>query len=54
MSNHNHERRLQEAIVTKAKWENIVATNQLYLCPNCCIEKPADAFVIQYMNNQLV
>lgn len=45
---------MQQAIKTRKKREDIIKHNSLYPCKKCQIEKPADEFVIQYIDNQLV
>jgi hypothetical protein len=45
---------LQQAQKTRDKWEKLIASNALHPCKKCMIEKPADEFVIQYIDNQLV
>ena len=45
---------LKQAQKTKKKWEKILKNNTPYLCKKCWKEKTPDAFVIQYINNQLV
>lgn len=55
MSNYwNSEYARKKAVATKEKWEAIIANNSKYPCNKCGKEKPAEAFVIQYISNQYV
>ncbi len=55
MSNYlNQERNLEQALLTKKKWEDIIDGKDPYPCKHCKQKKLPKEFVIQYIDNQLV
>ncbi len=45
---------MELALKNKEKRENIVNSDEPYLCPKCLISKHPSEFVAQYMKNELV